>query len=433
MDEVLDFLQVDLFQAPARLFREGLGLARAAALLAELDDPQDRAPVVHVAGTAGKGTVASGIAAVLTDRGQRVGLHVSPHVYDLRERFTVNGAWCTPDQLVALLVAVMPAARRLAATEHGPPTFYEVTLAMALVHFREQACDLMVIETGLGGRFDATNTITRSDKLAVITRIDLDHEAVLGPTLADIADQKAGILARGGDAVVLHHGAAAIDETLAAAATRLHCQLHVVVAPTLGPGQVAHLVEDRALVAATVAELDHRAGRHVDAATLDRVLDELELPGRFEVLRTPGRTRVVLDGAHNPVKLAALIDRLRQQTDVGAGGWRAVFGCRRDKKAGELLAQLSTVVGPTDPVWLVQFPIPAGDVGADVSTDPDELVWHARSAGLRGAIAVGLDQVAALIDEEPSRSVVVVGSFHLLAALRPRLGIAPWPGGLDTA
>ena len=123
--------------------------------------------MVHVAGTAGKGTVAAGIAAVASRPGCRVGLHLSPHVYDLRERFSVDGHWCSPDRWPTCWP---PCCRRPGAwptRPHGPPTYYEVTLAMALVHFVRQRCDLVVLETGLGGRFDATNTVTRADKLAV--------------------------------------------------------------------------------------------------------------------------------------------------------------------------------------------------------------------------------------------------------------------------
>ncbi len=428
MDEVLSFLQVDLFQAPDGLFRGGDGWGRSAALLAELGDPQDATPVVHVAGTAGKGTVAAGIAAVAHASGARVGLHLSPHVYDLRERFSVDGQWCSPDEVVELLAAVLPAAARLADSGHGPPTYYEVTLAMSLVHFVRQGCDLVVLETGVGGRYDGTNTIHRSDKLAVITRIDLDHEAVLGHSLAAIAEQKAGILPAGGEAVVLRHGVAEIDDTVAAAAIAIGCRCHLVTSPPPPPGGVGHLVEDAALVGAAVGVLDARQGRRTDPSAVARVLDQVTLPGRFERLRTPEGAEVVLDGAHNPVKLAALIDRLRAQPDAPPGArWPWVFGCRRDKKAPAMFAQLAEVVDPDDGLVLVPFPIVAGDVPADVSADPRELAEGARAAGIDQVQVATLDAAAELVrarcvPSEPARpATVVAGSFHLLAAIRPRL------------
>ena len=435
MDEVLSFLQVDLFQAPDGLFRGGDGWDRSAALLAELGDPQDAAPVVHVAGTAGKGTVAAGVAAVAHASGARVGLHLSPHVYDLRERFSVDGQWCSPDEVVELLGAVLPAAARLADSAHGPPTYYEVTLAMSLVHFVRQGCDLVVLETGLGGRYDGTNTVHRSDKLAVITRIDRDHEAVLGHSLAAIAEQKAGILPAGGEAVVLHHGVAEIDDTVAAAGAAVGCRCHLVTPPSTGSGgwgEVAHLVEDAALVQAATEVLDRRRGRTTDAAAVTRVVAGVHLPGRFERLRTPEGTELVLDGAHNPVKLAALIDRLRAQVDVGPHArWPWVFGCRRDKKAPAMFAQLAEVVDPDDGLVLVQFPIAAGDVPADVSADPEELAEGARAAGIDQVRVATLDGAAELVRArsvrpDPGRpATVVAGSFHLLAAIRPRLVGAP--------
>ena len=421
--EALEFLQVDLVQAPEGLFRGGDGWARSAALLAELGDPQDAVPVVHVAGTAGKGTVAAGVAAVATRPGCRVGLHLSPHVYDLRERFSVDGSWCSPGQVADLLAAVLPAARRLADSPHGPPTYYEVTLAMALVHFVRQRCDLVVLETGLGGRFDGTNTVTRADKLAVITRIDLDHEAVLGHTLEAIADQKAGILTPGGEAVVLHHGVAAIDDTLAAAAAAVGCRCHLVGAPVAARGAVGHLVEDAALVQAAVAVLDARQGRPSDAAAVARVMSGVTLPGRFERVRTPEGAEAVLDGAHNPVKLAALIDRLRaERPSAPDPRWPWVFGCRRDKKAPAMLAMLAEVVDQDHGLVLVQFPVAAGDVPADVSADPRELATLARAAGIDRVAVASLDDAADRIRTGTGGGVTVVaGSFHLLAALRPRL------------
>ncbi len=426
MAEALEFLQVDLFQAPEQLFRGGGGWARAAALLAELGDPQDEVPVVHVAGTAGKGTVAAGIAAAATRPDCRVGLHLSPHVYDLRERFSVDGHWCSPDQVAALLAAVLPAARRVADSAHGPPTYYEVTLAMALVHFVRQRCDLVVLETGLGGRYDGTNTVTRADKLAVITRIDLDHEAVLGHSLGAIAEQKAGILTEGGEAVVLHHGVAAIDDTLAAAAAAAGCRCHLVHPPAPEQGVVAHMLEDTALVQAAVAVLDARQGRPSDAAIVAQVVRGVKLPGRFERVRTPQGAEVVLDGAHNPVKLAALIDRLRAEHPMAPDErWPWVFGCRRDKKAPTLLAMLAEVVDRDRGLVLVQFPVAAGDVPADLSADPGELATLARAAGIDRVVVASLDDAADRIRGGSRRGVTVVaGSFHLLAALRPRL-LAP--------
>ena len=436
MAEALDFLHVDLFQAPETLFREGEGLARSVALLAELGHPQDQIPVVHVAGTAGKGTVAAGIAAALGARGSTVGLHVSPHVYDLRERFSVDGRWCRPEEVVERLDDVLAAAAQVAATRHGPPTFFEVTLAMALVHFLRRGCDVAVIETGLGGLYDATNTVTRADKVAVITRVGLDHQRVLGHTLEAIAAQKAGILPEGGEAVVLHHGIAAVDDTVAAAAEARGCRLHLVSAPPPEPGQAAHQAEDLALVDAAVAVMDRRQGRDHDPAAVAQVVGDLDLPGRFECVGPPSGARVVLDGAHNPIKLTALIDRLvASSVDGGGSGWRWVFGCRRDKEAGAMLALLDRVARPGASVALVQFPIPGGDVPADRSADPDQLHDLARSAGLEHTFVATLDQAADFVASEgvgagSAPTGVVAGSFALLAALRPRLGVAPWPAGV---
>jgi dihydrofolate synthase/folylpolyglutamate synthase len=400
--DVVRYLEVDLFQSPAGLFKEGAGFARSQALMAALGDPQDAIPAVHVAGTAGKGTVATMIADAATGP-LRVGLHVSPHVYDLRERFTVDGELAAEDEVVALLEAVLPTIGAMADGPHGPPTSYEVSLALALLHFRERGCDLVVVETGLGGLYDATNTITRSDKLAVVVRIGHDHEAVLGDTLPAIAAQKAGILTTGGEAVVLRPEDPAVAAVLADEAVARGCTIRWV-AP-----DADHLVEDAALARAALEVIGARTGHD-----LARRVREVTLPGRFEPVG-----RALLDGAHNPLKLAAFIDRLHRTHGPGRRPW--VFGCKPDKKAQ---AMLELVLPEASELCLVGFPIRGGDVPAGPSADPAELAALAAAIDPTVALVVARDAEAAarFVHTRPETALVpVVGSFYLLSALRPHI------------
>ncbi len=412
--DALEFLHVDLFAAPDVLYRDGEGFDRSQAFLADLGDPQDAVAVVHIAGTAGKGTVAYGISSVLQSAGMNVGLHVSPHVYDIRERFQVNGQLCTEHEFVALLNSLLPGVRWMASGPHGPPTFFELTVAMAFLHFKQKRCSLNVVETGLGGLYDTTNAVTRSDKLAVITRVGFDHEAVLGDSLDAIASQKAGILTKDGEAVVLHHGIPAIDDTIHQEAARRGCHLHLVRA-NYRPGDVRHLSENRALATKAVQILAQRHHFEENLGNTNKVLDEVRLPGRFEHVRTSSGRIAILDGAHNPMKIRALVAHLTK-SGVGPTGW--VFGCRRDKKAE---AMLRLVSGLADELCLVQFPISSGDVPADVSTDAEELLALARRHDTGAWAARSLSEAAAFVNKERDTPVVVAGSFHLLSALRPLL------------
>lgn len=414
--DVVSFVEVDLFQTADGLFREGEGFARSQALMAALGDPQDAIPAVHVAGTAGKGTVASAIAAAASGP-LRVGLHVSPHVYDVRERFAVDGELADDADVVALLDQVLPVVRAMGDGPHGPPTSYEVTLAMSLLHFRARRCDLVVVETGLGGLFDATNTIRRRDKLAVIVRIGLDHQAVLGATEVAIAAQKAGILTIDGEAVVLRPDDPAVEAVVADVAAERRCRVWWVdPAPTADAAP--HLVEDEAVARAALEILGARTGH--DLARRLPPLGTLGLPGRFEAVALRSGGHALLDGAHNRIKLGAFVERLHREHGRRPRPW--VLGCKADKDAAALVEM---VVAEADRLCVVGFPIRGGDVPAGPSMDPAALAALARdrAPALEVTIASDASEAATFIAATAGGTdvVPVVGSFYLLAALAPLL------------
>jgi dihydrofolate synthase / folylpolyglutamate synthase len=417
VDEVVEHLRVRLSSSPDALFRGGEGFARSAAFMDLLGEPQDRCPVVHIAGTAGKGTVAHAVARQLIEQGVRVGMHVSPHVYDLRERWQVDGRLCSDETVVALFHAVQAAAAELAATEHGPPTFYEMTLGMALIHFVRSSCDVVVLETGLGGLYDATNTVRRRDKIAVITRLGLDHTAVLGETLEEIATQKAGILPVGGRGVALRPEARSVEQALANVAADRSCKLLLIDGDADGPETGArprHSRENAAVARAALEAVGDLLGLDLSSV---REPDPGPMPGRFETIDRAGRPRVVLDGAHNPLKVEALVDRMHVERPDQR--WRVVFGCRQDKRLPGMLAALSPIA---DSFGAVEFDVAAGDGPAARSTPASEIVdaWN-QIAPIRPARVLEGDREIVDFISGSARPVLVVGSFPLLARVRPLL------------
>lgn len=174
-----------------------LGLERIQRLLAALDNPHLRVPIVHVAGTNGKGSVCAYLSSVLTQAGYRVGRYTSPHLVSWCERVCINDRTISPEALERVLVQVEAAISPTAES----PTQFEVLTAAAWLYFAQQAVDIAVIEVGLGGRLDATNVVD-SPLVAVITSISREHWQRLGPTLADIAREKAGVLKRHRPAVI---------------------------------------------------------------------------------------------------------------------------------------------------------------------------------------------------------------------------------------
>ncbi len=170
-------------------------LDRMRKLLEALGRPQSQYPILHVAGTKGKGTTATLLEATLRASGKRTGLYTSPHLLRLEERIQVDGAACSPAQLIALTDMVRSAAADLEAGGDGRATFFELTTAMGLLHFAQQKAEVVVLEVGLGGRLDSTNVCTPI--VSIITSISLDHQTQLGTTLDAIAREKAGIIKPG--------------------------------------------------------------------------------------------------------------------------------------------------------------------------------------------------------------------------------------------
>lgn len=182
--EVIDIIQ------NTRRFGSNTGYEVSRQILKKLGNPQEGIPFVHVAGTNGKGSVTAFLCRILEQTGRKVGMFTSPHLVDFEERIRINGRMIPKEEVTRL-------GNRLLEMEFElPPTMFDYCLAMAVLYFREQQCDIMVMETGIGGRWDSTNALGVPE-LAVITKIGLDHTAILGETLAQIAFEKAGILKPG--------------------------------------------------------------------------------------------------------------------------------------------------------------------------------------------------------------------------------------------
>ena len=398
---------------------DGVGRRRAARLLAGLGDPQDGVRSVHVAGTAGKGSVASYLASILTAHGWRVGTHLSPHAHHVAERFQVDGLPAAPRALASAAAEVRDAAARLATEPDGPPSMFEVCTAVAATLFVRVGVDYAVVETGLGGTHDATNTITRPDKLAVVTAIGLDHTDVLGATPAQIAAHKAGILPSRGRAVAVRSGPPADDVVAAEAAVRdcdllqlspaeLAGALRADLRPAL-PGPHQRVNAGLAVRAATL--LAERDGWTIDGRLVAQGLMTTRLPGRFERGRYRGH-RVVLDGAHNPMKAAALLAAVREAFPGRRPVW--VVAVREDK---DVVGVLRVVERWAASIILTEF----GSAEGYAAAPGEEVYRRARAAGV-GSLSRRADLRTALDDAvrasggtEPTVPVVVTGSFHTVA------------------
>ena len=386
------------------------GLERASAFFALLGNPQDAVRTVHVAGTAGKGSVVAFIASILRAHGFRVGAHSSPHVYSLAERFQIDGAPVSPELLLRALAAVRPAAEHMSESRYGAPSFFEATNAIAFHAFADQV-DYSVIEAGIGGLYDSTNTISRGDKLAVITPIGLDHTDILGSTLAQIAAQKAGILPVGGRAVIARPQVNEVAAALRAEQVRRGCAVELVDvatavadAVTTGGGTTLRLPDQSRwplglvgrhqagnahLALRAVAELAAWDGWALDERATAHGLRSVRLPGRFERRTLPDGRPVILDGAHNPIKLAALVATLHELHPGARFPWVVAF--KQDK---DVAAALQIIAPAASSIVATEFHAAAGDHPAGVSVAPERVAAAAARSGI--TITVEADPIKAV-------------------------------------
>lgn len=412
---------LDWLQSLPRLSGEP-GLDRMKALLAALGDPQKRGRYVHIAGTNGKGSVAAFTANILQKAGFKTGLTISPYVLDFRERFQINGQMIPPDDLERLAARVRAAAETLVET----PVQFEAVTALALCWFDEEHCDVAVLETGLGGRFDATNAVENT-LVAAITRIDLDHTELLGDTVEKIAAEKAGIVKPGCIAVTYPVQEKEALQAIAAACIREKADL---VAPEAEDIHLRRggLFENRmeyggyevnlalpgahqacnAAMAIEIALALWRQGLDIPDEAILEGLEAARFPARIEVLRR--QPLVLLDGSHNPAGAAALAATLGAQKLPQKPA--AVLGVLADKAAAEMLRALgdsfSTIYAVTPDCPRAMS---ADELARLASQElPEVPVYPCADLGQALDTALGLPQGA-----------VVCGSLYLAAQARPML------------
>ena len=378
------------------------GLARTRALLAALGDPHKQLRFVHVAGTNGKGSTAAMLDSCLRCAGYKVGLFTSPYIIRFNERIQVNGAPIPDGDLVRLVEQVRPAAAAMADV----PTEFELITALGMLYFAQQHCDIVVLEVGLGGALDSTNVIDPPE-CAVITALGMDHVKELGPTLADIAAAKAGII-KPGSPVVSYGGAPEADRVIAAAAAAQNAPLTVadfskltlraagldgqtfdydgLVGLTL-PLLAGYQPRNAAVAIEALRALRGRGWQVPDSA-IRQGLAQVRWPGRFELLRR--EPPFLLDGSHNAHGMRATVESLRARFP----GEKFVFlvSIMADKDAGEMLRLLLPLAKA---FVTVTAPSPRAIPAAELAARIEALGGRAEPADTIPAAVARTDALAA--------------------------------------
>lgn len=404
------------------------GLDRMRALLAELGNPEQRLQYIHIAGTNGKGTLAAMTASILTHAGYKTGLTISPYVLEFRERFQINGEMIPPRVLAALAQKVLAACETLKARGIEPVEFEAVT-AIALLWFAEENCDFVVLETGLGGRYDATNVIP-APLVAAITRIGLDHTELLGDTLAQIAGEKAGIIKEGSAVICYPDQPAEAMGPLLTAAAEAHTSID---APELSdiralkcrplenyvdyggyrvmlpfPGR--HQANHAAMAIEIALTLWRRYGYEISDDAIEAGLREAKMPARIEILRR--RPLLLLDGCHNPDGAAGLADTLKEAGYEG--NLVGVIGLLADKHREPMLETLAPCF---EKVYTVTPDCPRA---LDAEALQKEAKFH-FDAEAGGPLRQAIHKAVSYADNHNLAGVVVCGSLYLAAEARPIL------------
>lgn len=387
-----------------QMFGIKLGLDGPRRLLREfLAFPAHDTRVIHVAGTNGKGSTCAIIDSVARAAGVRSGLFTSPHLIDFRERICVGGKEIPEDDCAARLTEL----RKLCEQLDPHPTFFEITLALAMRWFRECECELIVLETGMGGRLDATTAVPAD--VCAITPIGMDHAQWLGDSIEKIAAEKAGIFVRGKPALSAPQEPG-VRRVLEAEANERQCPLTFIDEPLRGyslslPG------EHQAWNAALAVECLHRVNQPLNYEILQHGLSRVSWPGRFECHdRDDGP--LVLDGAHNPAA-----------AEVLAATWRQVFGKQAaclvfSAVEGKDLAGIVAALGPIAcEIHLVKIDTPrALDLEALRAAFPSEakVQTHKR-----------LEEACAAAFASP-HPVLVAGSLFLVGEVKAMLTHQTW-------
>ena len=428
-------------------------LDRVGELVALLGDPQRACPVIHITGTNGKTSTARMTDALLRSRGLRTGRFTSPHLVSFRERICIDGAPVTPEQFIAAYEDVIPYVRLVDQNHPVALSFFEVLTGMAFAAFADAPVDVMVLEVGLGGKWDCTNVADGA--VAVITPISLDHTRLLGGTVEEIAAEKAGIIKPGavavigqqpvGAAEVLLRYAAEVGATVAREGIEfgvlareravggqqlelrgLRGEYHDVYLPLFGAHQASNAACALAAVEAFAGVSDAEEGAALDPGLVREGFGNVRSPGRLEVLRRS--PTVIIDAAHNPGGMAVTVAAMQEEFSFAR--LTGVVAVSKDKDVAGILAELEPLLSE---VVVTRY---SSDIR---STDPQELAEIAREIFGEDRVLVAdrldeaIDIAVGLADEagEPGDGgVLITGS--VITAGDARILLAP-DGGMPAA
>ncbi len=436
--EAESYLHSKIPTGQTEVFPGHLGLERMREFLRRLGNPQLKYKTIHIVGTAGKGSTAYLSAKILQQAGLKVGLHTSPHLQTMRERFVIDGQLISEDQFVQVINELLPTIDGMAEYQYGKPSYFEVLVAACFVWFASEGVDAAVIEAGLGGKFDGTNVLEAT--VCVVTNVGLDHTQILGDTKTKILQDKMQVI-KPGNAVAV----TGVDQPDLLDLLQTHCadqqvpllvsgqdfraekvsadahssqfdyvngddRISEIIVKTPGLYQVANA----SLAITACLEFAKAHEIELSPEIIKKALSTTAFAGRFEIIRD--NPLLVLDGAHNPDKIKALVSAWQ----AAYPGRQAVvvFGLKKNKNADEMLELLEPIVAA---MVVTQFS-QATDMGLNLHFLAEELVKVAEEV-LAVPVFLEVDSSVALeraeeLASEMGVGALVTGSLYLVGEVR---------------
>ncbi len=456
--QIKTMLQFEAFlktRIPTReaLFVGNLGLQRAKYFMRALGNPQNKIKVIHIAGTSGKGSTAYLTSHLLQSQGFRVGLFISPHIFDIRERMQIDNKLPTKKLILKYFNQILPTILQMEKCRYGMPTYFEILVGLAYYIFAQEKMDYGVIETGLGGRLDGTNTVTNKNKICILTKIGLDHTEILGNTLVKIASEKAGIIGKQ-QIVISNQPASSADrssvtsnQVITTKCREKNATLYLIkprknyrlIASTqagtffdftcavdsselssetmlkfkniklnlLGSYQV----ENCALALTCLSILSKRDKFPISEKKLRSTLQKISIPGRMEI-RKKAKGFFIIDGAHNPQKMTAFITSLKLIFPDQNFDFILAF-----KKGKDFKRILKKILPLANHVFLTSFST-SNQADHWSSVNNAEIINYFKKEKFKNFSTIKNNEAAIFTTIQSSKkSVILTGSLYLIGSV----------------
>ena len=408
------YLNFLVHQGARQIFQGELGLKKIKYFLKLFGSPQNKLKVIHIAGTAGKGSTCYLISRLLEAHGFKVGLHLSPHLTDVRERFQMNNKIISKKEFIFYLNKIIPFINKVEQSEYKDLSYFEVLVGLAFYIFADKGVNYAVMETGLGGLYDATNISDRKDKIAVLTKIGFDHMEILGETLEEIAFQKAMIINNNSQVVSIKQSKEVgkiIEEVVKKKKSKLYLSndrlQNNIQLSLIGDYQK----ENASLALKTVELIALRDGFKVDEEKVRQVFATAHFPGRFDIKRIKGKT-VVLDGAHNPLKMDSFTRALKLKYPGKKFHFLIAF-----KKGKDYQNMLCDLVPLASKITVTSFFVDNQDL-IHLSEKPETIEKNLKKIGLRDYQIISQPEEAfKSVLEAKENIIVITGSLYLLGEI----------------